>query len=657
MCRSDSFNNEKLNIMKKYIYLLFFAVMMCSCQDWLSISPKNKITGETLFKTDDGIKAYMAGHYDALPMEDFRYDFTDRGYNQSSVEGGKTSMMALPWCVHSEGWNDHAGETGRFGNWEALYKYIRFFNEIPEVIDQMTPKDPATLDQVRGEYYFFMAYSYLALARRYGGVSIIDEYQEFSTDYESLKVPRSTEVDTWKFILRMCDEAATYLPDNTDQRRANKWTALALKSRAALHAASVGKFWDKDGAALTGEAVNLKLVGGFTEEDVKFFYQECINAAAAVIKSGKFSLSGMSLAEPDAIAENYRKLFVEPLGVSEVMFLRDYVYPGKGHSMGKWHEPNQLSTEFAGRMNPTLDYVEQFAYRNPETGAAEYDVKFKTVLEDENYSVPQGYGVWHWKTPVLYAHPLDIFKNRDPRLFASVILPNSQWGGEEILIQNGVIANDTWISSFGENKSTVYNGKTYWSRGAEAESDYSGWGTTRANGSRTGFILKKYLPGPDKDQEKNGQVVTPFVDIRYAEVLMNYAEAVAESGLSDAEGVITAAEALNEVHHRAGFTDNLVLTTENVQRERTAEFGLEYGQIWDLWRRRELHTFFTGEDHKRQALVLMVDTMHATADKPDNIYMYMRAEAETQGKKFETKAYYRPIPGISANGLVQNPNY
>ena len=130
--------------------------------------------------------------------------------------------------------------------------------------------------------------------------------QEFNGDYDAVKVPRSTEVATWKFILEMCDKAAASLPDATTQERANKWTAYALKSRAALYAASVGKFWDRDGAMLTGEAVTEKLVGGFTDADVKFFYEECIKASAEVIRSGKFSLYGENPASLDEAAQNFR---------------------------------------------------------------------------------------------------------------------------------------------------------------------------------------------------------------------------------------------------------------------------------------------------------------------------------------------------------------
>jgi len=39
--------------------------------------------------------------------------------------------------VHSE-WGDVASQTDRFGNWEALYKYIRGFNELKANIPLMT---------------------------------------------------------------------------------------------------------------------------------------------------------------------------------------------------------------------------------------------------------------------------------------------------------------------------------------------------------------------------------------------------------------------------------------------------------------------------------------------------------------------------------------
>ena len=52
-----------------------------------------------------------------------------------------------------------------------------------------------------GEAAFIRGFAYFGLAKRYGGVPIILEPQDFDGDPESLKVPRNTEKETWDFVL------------------------------------------------------------------------------------------------------------------------------------------------------------------------------------------------------------------------------------------------------------------------------------------------------------------------------------------------------------------------------------------------------------------------------------------------------------------------
>lgn len=622
-------------------------LVMGACKQSLEVEPKDRVTSNILFSSDGGINAYMAGLYYDLPIEDYRYDFTGK-FGVTRVDGGKTNMMATPEAVHSE-WGDHAGETGRYGNWADIYVYIRKFNELKANLALMKPSDPAMLKTLRGEYHFFIAYSYFALAKRYGGVPIITEAQQFNGDYNAIKVPRSKEIATWKFILAECDSAVALLPNSTVQDRANKWTAYALKSRAALHAASVGKFWNANGAGLSGLAVSQGLVGGFTAEDIRFFYQQCIDAAAEVIKSGLFKLNGESPATLEEAAANYGKVFTNGKGISEVIFLRNYAYPGVGHNMGKWHEPNQLSLEFGGRCDPTLDLVESYAKIDPITRVGTYNVKFQTTTDgNEDYTV--GYSFNKNINYKRYDNLTDIYANRDPRLYASVILPGSQWGGKKIIIQGGLVKNNgdvIWQS----NDQYTFNGVDYYGKGDANEGNVSGWVSNRANGSRSGFLLKKYLTGAN-DQVWD-QVVTPFSELRYAEVLLNYAEAVAEGGLMDAPGILSAQEALNKIRKRAGFLDIAPLTKANVRYERKAEFALEYNATWEYYRRREYHTFFNNTYHRR-GLIPLADFSTGSLK-----YIFVRANVEpgNSAKSFEPKAYYRPIPGIENNSLVQNPNY
>ncbi|MEG2061508.1 MAG: RagB/SusD family nutrient uptake outer membrane protein [Alistipes sp.] len=632
--------------MKAIKYMIFgvLALAMTGCADFLDVDIKDRIKGEDLLTSDGGIKAYMAGHYFNLPIEDFRYDFCSK-FQVGRVDGGKTNMMSGPEATHSE-WGDHIGETNRYENWEQIYGYIRGYNELKSVIPQMKPSNSATIDQVTGEYYFMMAYAYLALAKRYGGVPLIRELQEWNGDYEALKIPRSTEVSTWKFVLEMCDKAVEKLPNVSTQDRANKWTAYALKSRAALFAASVGKFWNA--APIEGEAVTKKLVGGFTDADVRFFYDECIKASAEVIKCGKFALYGENPATPQEAAENFHKIFVEGNGISEVIFLRNYYYPGVSHNMGKWHEPNQLSKEYGARLNPALDLVESYAVMDPTTRAATYDVKIATTNNgQEDYSQNGFVKEVDYRR---YDNVKDIFANRDPRLYATVLLPGEEWGGVNIVIQGGIVKQDGGVI-FKQNTPYEFNGKTYYGKGGESEYVIDGWPNNRGNGTRTGFLLKKYLTGSN-DQIWD-RIITPFADLRYAEVLLNYAEAVVESGLSDAPGILTAKDALNKIHHRAAFKDDLDLTSANVRRERKAEFALDYASVWDYYRRRELHVIFDNH-HKRSGLVPMLD--FRTGEQK---YIFARLDIEPgdNAKYFAPHAYYRPIPGVGGNSLIQNPNY
>ena len=646
--------------MKKFcIYTILLAVS-CSCFfacGFLDVDQKVKVEGDDLFTTEAGIDAYVAGLYKNLPMEEFLYSFCNGFWVWRPGTVGASNMQAGFEAAFPH-YNDHAGEEGRFNNWEQIYKSIRLYCEFKDNIEKMEILSSEEKQRLQGEQAFMMAYSYFALARRYGGVPIITEAMEFNGDYDALRVDRAKEVDTWKFILGLFDDAIALLPDEVAQERANKWSALALKSRAALFAASVGKYWNKDNIGLTGQAVSEGLVGGFTTEDINFFYQECIDACAQVITSGKFALEGAEPASLEEAAENYRLVFVEPEGKSEAMFVRYYSDPGFTHNFGKNLEPYQISSEWGGRCNVTLDMVESYQTIDPETRAGTYDVKLNTTEDGfEDYDCVTAADVATQMSShgfIKYDDWSTIYANRDPRLYASVILPYTQWGPQNttIVIQGGIIGEDGGVKAFKSNDAYEFNGTTYTGLGNADTKQVSGFFSP--NCTMSGFLLKKYLRGDGNDQVWD-KTTTPFVDIRYAEVLMNYAEAVAESGLSSTiAGAPTASEAMNSVRKRAGFLDTKEPTVENIRRERRSEFGLEYySTVWDYVRLREFHQLFNNS-RKRMGLVPMLDF---TTGEPKHIFVRSNTENANTARYFQPKVYYRPIPGIDNNHLTQNPNY
>ena len=67
-------------------------------------------------------------------------------------------------------------------------------------------------DAWMGEAHFIRAYCYFAMVKRYGGVPILREPQEYVGDIESLKVPRDTEKACYDFIAEDLDEASVCCP-------------------------------------------------------------------------------------------------------------------------------------------------------------------------------------------------------------------------------------------------------------------------------------------------------------------------------------------------------------------------------------------------------------------------------------------------------------
>jgi hypothetical protein len=90
--------------------------------------------------------------------------------------------------------------------------------------------------RLKGEVHFLRAYLYHNALGSFGGVPIITKAFILN---DSFNVARSSYEETINFITSECDSAASLLPETvSDEGRATKGAALALKSRTLLYAAS-----------------------------------------------------------------------------------------------------------------------------------------------------------------------------------------------------------------------------------------------------------------------------------------------------------------------------------------------------------------------------------------------------------------------------------
>lgn len=620
---------------------VFFAV---SCSKVLDLEPTNKIPADAIFGDPAGVQVYMANLYYQLPIEDFTFFRNGFRWNggpgKDPNNGGFAMAMQTDEAVHSEFGDFMRNED--FGWWEDGYKLIRDVNLLIDAVPTLDIQE-GDKNALLGEGAFIKAYAYYALAKRYGGVPLMKQSQQYDTDPEKLKVPRSTEKETWDYVMELCDIAINNL-GTAKGRRASKWTAYALKSRAALHAASIAKFGSR--AALTGTAASQNLIG-LDASAAAGYYQACIDASQALMTSGMFSLFRPNPANPQEAAENYRLLFQDANNSAddEAIFIKGYTLQGDqlGHNYDIWYQPAQVANGWPhpGRMNPTLDLVDVYeSYDNPGQSAPVVTRVDGNVNDYNGYNSGTDY--------IEFNSPNEVFANKDARLWATTILPQTEWKNIPIIIQAGYVKPDGAAVIRTKDQIEV-NGNTYYTYGAPDVTMYSGFDTYGGNNTRTGFSFRKFMNQAAPIIPGWNNSTSDFIDFRYAEILLNYAEAVVESGLGDAS---LAATAMNATRKRAGHTVDIPLTSENVQRERRLELAFENKRYWDLIRRREFHTEFN--NRFSHSLLPLQDLRALPATK----YIMVRANVpNTNPKTFEQKFYYRPIPGIGSNGLVQNPQY
>ena len=638
------------------------------CDAFLELEPLDKVSNDQLTDTEGGIKALLANIYTKMPMEDFNYR-PNNGFNQHGYDGvNATTNLAF---YTDEAVRSDAGLFGQEGFDYWPYSDIRQVNIFMQDVAAAKEKGTITEDEANrltSEAYFIRAYMYYGMAKRLGGVPLIDHAQDdefVPGDGSSVAVPRSTEKATWEFILKDCDEATKYLPDavsGSDKFRATKWAAYALKSRVALHAASVAKYWNN--APLAGPAADQSLVG-MTPADADAFYKECIDASDYLIKNSGKALYMPAPASAEEAATNFYQLFVQAEATSEYIFGKGYIdgttNSNQGHSWTQWYvlpQANSFGALKYGRFNPTLDLVDLFENYDDNGQGASAPIVTRTD-GNESYVV-RGFsdnGQDLASIPFKkYDNLYEPFANKDARLLGSIIVPGSEYDGVNIHIQGGIIQQDGSYFAYANSPATGKDGKTYYGLGAEGSPSFSGFYNINdgegANWTNTGFGVRKYMDEGATSGSDNASTNT-FIDMRLAEVYLNYAEATVENGSGYGDQTL-AAQYINDLRHRAGHTDNIPLTLDNVLKERRVELAFEGNKrYWDLIRRREFHTEFAN-NRMRHALVPMLDLREATPK-----YVFVRVnffrDENGGGNTFQPNNYYKGIPGTDTNGLVQNP--
>ena len=651
--------------MKKYLLHIITAVAalgFVSCDkifDSLE-GDLSKMSAEDLTSSEAGLDRLMANLYVNIPMGAF--------------SAAEQSTPNATDCNDPNGNNAYAGGVSGFWNYTIMRDVNSFIVEIGKAKDRGTISDDV-YNSLLGEALFVRAYYYFGSVRVYGGVPLVTEPldDQFDGDKnEGLYIPRSTEKDTWDFILSELDRAASLLPSErkSGAYRATKWSALGLKARVALWAASLCKYWNNAPIASSYKAVSEKLTL-MEAGNANGYYDQCIDACRQIINSGKFSLYKPNPANVDEAVKNYSDLFLDRHN-EEFIFGRSYKTGNSTDTNGYFdlqnspYQTRQVITQIWrwGRYNVTLDMVDAYDDYDASFGAVDGTIKTRVDgVENDYVATPsQNVGKTAIKNTnfIKYDHPYDPFANKDARFKASVVYPGINFRGMTINIQGGIWKSNGDLAVYDEsNPSEELGGKTYYALGGPTRDDYSAffWMGNTNDGSwyTTGFGLRKFLNYNKVDTYSQ----TPWCDIRYTEVLLNYIEAQVEKGGTNAGDSKTI---LNQIRRRAYFQDQRDATLENVLKERRIELAFEDDYPATLWRRR---AFFNRDRDlaanpnggRKHALIPIVCLQNNEVK-----YIFVRAnefgydiDRHPAIASFANLNYYVAIPNFDKNGITQNP--
>ena len=226
--------------MKRYCFLLIIATIffsMVSCEkDFLQIpSTTGTTTIATTFSTTVNANNAIAAAYANSLIQGLPYSGLDHGTIASlagELSWGYNWHMAYIITNTGENANGQSED-----NFDGNYSYIRQDYLIYENIDNVTDMDEATKNYVKGEMLGLIAYRYMGMFIRYGGMPVVTGSL---TSDDNLNIPRVPLQDLEDTILSLCNRAESLLPNSWSAQYAGRLTkgvALAIKARTLMFAA------------------------------------------------------------------------------------------------------------------------------------------------------------------------------------------------------------------------------------------------------------------------------------------------------------------------------------------------------------------------------------------------------------------------------------
>lgn len=418
--------------------------------------------------------------------------------------------------------------------------------------NEVTVLDETEKNRLKGQALFWRAWDYFNKVGSVGGVPLILDVQDI-TDVPSLFVTRNSTSECMTQIIKDLDEAISYLPDSYDDKEYGR-----IDKGAAM--------------AFKGRVQMFYASPMFNPDNDASRWEAAYNANKAALDY--LTSTGKGLYQGD-----FANIWYEEQN-REVIMVNQFYYPDHAFDQ-KNIRPEPLTRDGANDNQAILPLL--MAFPKADGAKLELDVN---RLSDPAYN---------------QQFMTDFYTNRDPRFHATIFCPGTIYPCTDVQLE--------W-------------GQRYWNAWYEQRVD----GKTQMNslvdyqtGTPIGLGMSGYFQKKGLDESLNKasvyQAETDWIEIRFAEVLMNYGECANEIGKSD--------EALNvlyQIRERAGIentTGNYGITVtsqsdirEAYVNERFIEFAYE-GKRWKDLRRWKRFDILNNIKHRSSLYAVLNDKADA----------------------------------------------
>ena len=584
----------------KYLLVSLVAVSILSCErNLMDKMPLDKFSEAAVWTDINLTEAYVNNQYKVLPKLGW-YEWI-RAYQISAF----TDEATHKWAYHGihDFWGGSMGPSIPTGIdvWRYHYGFIKGCNVFLANIEKLPTSSDAEAelkDRMTGEILTLRAWSYMDLAARYGGVVLVEEPFTLNDDFARA---RSSFDETASFVVQDLDKAIDLLDvsysDGGDWGRFTKGAAMAIKSRMLLYAASPL----------------------FNESNDVAKWEAAASAAKAVIDLNAYELGS-----------DYKQVFLTNSN-SEIIISRGndnvnldgyFEYFEIAEGLGGGIDGAGLAGGWSSTMI-SQKMVDAFEWNDGST----FDWNNEQDALDP-------YGIGANGQVGSDGEPL---KRRDPRFYASVTFDGSKW------------ISDTPVEFWVTEESNNYELDP---KSGDFVIDYTNYGRNSIGNpvQRDVCTGMSYIYRKSMDPNYNTSVEqyprsTSWIILRYAEVLLNYAEASFEAG---DEG--TALTYLNMVRARVsmpGVSASGQALREAIQHERQIELCFETHRFFDARRWLIAEKEFNGS----------IQGVRIVKDKDSDTKIYN--VFDFQQRTWPASYYLQPIPQYELDRAVldQNPGY